>query len=489
MKNNLLSSLKIFIKENGKESLDNAVSTGSFIYSNTDSKYMRECEVLMICLTLSYHKKLNEAGQSERFSVKNDIAQQLNSNEKLDINLCSRTLDILEAALFDIEMPVEANIQPSALPQENLNETPAESDNEKQLKNTCKSCGRELQEGWKFCPFCEPSVSQTQGGGETPKPRYYLSYNFKESGPYELAAIETMAANKQITTDYWIRSENSSKWEPITTLCSFPSRKSRSSSSRQTKPSSLPSNETKTIPATDELNKSLEAKLKKTKRGLIAAIILGIIGIAIMGSVMSNSLQSDYETLQNNNKILQSNYETLQSNNIILQSNYETLQSNFENLQSNFETLQRNNNSLQRNYDTLQRDFERVKTKFKLIVTGITVGNSPDGTTWLNNPGSRLQASQIRYLTPVITYDSIVSEQLTFNVKIINPNGTLNTGSSSTGGFSYSSTLWVNNGDNQSLRLSGWGNNSRSTYSAGEYTIEVWYNNALLRSSKVTIYP
>ena len=139
MKNDLLSGLKIYIKENGKDALDNIGAAGSFIYKNTDSKYTRECEVLMICLTLGYHKILNESNQSERFSVKKGIAESLNNNEGLDLDLCNRTIDILEAALFEPEMPVEEKKKTSVSLEEKLEKTSAELNKEKQLNKELAS--------------------------------------------------------------------------------------------------------------------------------------------------------------------------------------------------------------------------------------------------------------------------------------------------------------------------------------------------------------
>jgi hypothetical protein len=144
MKNDLLSGLKIYIKENGKDALDNVISAGSFVYKNTDSKYTHECEALMICLTLGYHKKLNESNQSERSSVKKEIAESLNNNEGLDLDLCNRTIDILETALFEPEMPtpetpVEENKKPSVSSEEILTKTSAELNREKQLNKELTS--------------------------------------------------------------------------------------------------------------------------------------------------------------------------------------------------------------------------------------------------------------------------------------------------------------------------------------------------------------
>jgi len=110
MKNDLLTSLKIYIQQNGKDALGNVGSTGSFVYAETDPQYIPECEALMICLTLGYHKRLNEVSQAERFTVKKEIVENLNNNEGLDLDICNRILDILEATLFEPEMPVEKNI-------------------------------------------------------------------------------------------------------------------------------------------------------------------------------------------------------------------------------------------------------------------------------------------------------------------------------------------------------------------------------------------
>jgi len=239
----------------------------------------------------------------------------------------------------------------------------------------------------------------------------------------------------------------------------------------------------------------IKEKLEKTKSGLIAAIWVFLIGMAIMGIVIYNK-NKEPEHLRSQLSDLQNRYNTLQNNNITLQNRYDTLQSEYNTLQSSnnalqnrYNTLQSNNTALQNRYNTLQRDYENAKAIYRITVTSIRVGNSSDSSTWLTNPGNRLQSSQIRYLTPVITYNSVVSENVTFYIKIIDPYGTLSTGTSSPSGYSYSTTGSVNRGNGQSLRLSGWGNGNTSVYQAGEYTVEVWHSNVLLRSEKVTIHP
>jgi hypothetical protein len=46
----------------------------------------------------------------------------------------------------------------------------------------------------------------------------------------------------------------------------------------------------------------------------------------------------------------------------------------------------------------------------------------------------------------------------------------------------------IRRGNNQALDLTGWGNAERSTYPAGEYTIEIWYNYERLILERINIY-
>ena len=316
-----------------------------------------------------------------------------------------------------------------------------------QNKNLCANCGKELRDEWKTCPFCGTSV----GSQEVPAPTPEVSV---PAVPAILTQDNTVNAAGKCT--------NCSYFKNISMRCSYydlPIHEAAKyncvlgmSGSASVSPQSSPP---VTAPAgnNDREKEQLREKLKSTKTGLTVVIVLAIIGLGIMGIAIFNINEDRYSARWQ-----------LQS----LQSRYDTLDNS---------------------YKALQLDYDNAKAISRIIVTAIGVGNSASGGAWLNNPGDRLQASQMRYLSPVITYNSTVSEELTFYVKIINPNGSLSTGTSSPNGFSYSTTARVNRGDNQSLSLSSWGNNDRSTYQAGEYTVEVWYNNVQLRTTKVTINP
>jgi hypothetical protein len=96
----------------------------------------------------------------------------------------------------------------------------------------------------------------------------------------------------------------------------------------------------------------------------------------------------------------------------------------------------------------------------------------------------------MRYLSPVITCNALINKEITFYIKIIQPDGILFRNSSiSPDGYSYSAARQVEARNNQTLYLSGWGNSEVSAYSAGEWTVEVWYDNVCLGSEKITIKP
>jgi len=125
-----------------------------------------------------------------------------------------------------------------------------------------------------------------------------------------------------------------------------------------------------------------------------------------------------------------------------------------------------------------------------LEIISLRVGNTDSNNNWLTNAGNALYSSQMRYLKPVITYNSTITGSVTFFVKIIQPNGVIFRNSSvSPSGYSYSHTVQITRGNNQTLNLSGWGNSTSSSYHAGEWTIEVWYDNKRLRSEKINIRP
>jgi hypothetical protein len=145
-------------------------------------------------------------------------------------------------------------------------------------------------------------------------------------------------------------------------------------------------------------------------------------------------------------------------------------------------------NGLSRDYEKLSGDYEKSKAIWAINVTKLEVGNSMYSGNWITKPGESLTSAEMRYLKPVITVDSLTSGEITFFVKIINPQGgVFRNQKISPADYSYSFPVQVSRKNNQTIDLWNWGNSDESIYSAGEWTVEVWYNDVCLRSEKVRI--
>ena len=108
----------------------------------------------------------------------------------------------------------------------------------------------------------------------------------------------------------------------------------------------------------------------------------------------------------------------------------------------------------------------------------------------IDNFGSNLYASEVKYLKPKIYYTGLASveKQVTFYVKIIKEDGTLESGTGSPYGYTYSYNLTVKPGPGQSDVFNGWGTNSGGSYSSGLYNCEIWCNNNLIYQKNVRLY-
>jgi FtsZ-binding cell division protein ZapB len=103
--------------ENGIDALDNIKLVGSTLGGNAAAKTYPEYDALILCLIADYHKELIGADEALRDSVKESIAGRLHNNEGLDADLCNSTLNVLEAAIFGSEAPLEESQAESDAPQ------------------------------------------------------------------------------------------------------------------------------------------------------------------------------------------------------------------------------------------------------------------------------------------------------------------------------------------------------------------------------------
>jgi hypothetical protein len=144
--------------------------------------------------------------------------------------------------------------------------------------------------------------------------------------------------------------------------------------------------------------------------------------------------------------------------------------------------------SLSNDYYGLMGDYNKSKEIWALNVTKLEAGNADSTNRWITKPGEPLNAAGIRYFNPVITVDSLINGEVVLYIKLISPSGiTQRNTETSPEGYTYSKTKQVNRGRDQVIDLDGWGNAEKSVYSAGEWTVEVWYNGACLCSETVML--
>ena len=120
----------------------------------------------------------------------------------------------------------------------------------------------------------------------------------------------------------------------------------------------------------------------------------------------------------------------------------------------------------------------------------IEFGNVDGKYNALTPFGNTLYASQMRFLGTKIHFDAKCAEnkEVTLYSKIIKPDGSLHTGTSSPSGFSNKTTLTVYPGNEKSWRLTSWGSENKSAYQPGTYRYELWYEGNKIYETSVTFY-
>lgn len=123
-------------------------------------------------------------------------------------------------------------------------------------------------------------------------------------------------------------------------------------------------------------------------------------------------------------------------------------------------------------------------------IIDIKFANSDSNSNIIDKFGSKLYASDVKYLKPQISYNGLASEEnkVSLFFKIIKEDGSLKQGTLSPEGYTYKQDITVKPGNNQAISLSGYGTNEGGSYSPGEYTYEIWYKNNLLYQKKVRLY-
>lgn len=131
----------------------------------------------------------------------------------------------------------------------------------------------------------------------------------------------------------------------------------------------------------------------------------------------------------------------------------------------------------------------RNASKGYMEITDVKFANCLDNGTTINEYGSTLYASDMRYLKPRISYTGVANgtKDITLYYKLYKTDGSLRQSSSSPAGYTTSKEVTILPGKNNTLYLPGWGNDNSSVYSVGSQRFELWYNGNCLYSTTVWI--
>lgn len=205
----------------------------------------------------------------------------------------------------------------------------------------------------------------------------------------------------------------------------------------------------------DNAKKSLqEAESSKSTLHFLYILIIVVLGITALVQCNGNqSKESEIYSLQNKKSDLESQVKTLKSQNANLSSTNKSLSS----------------------------VLEKVGSKTPLFLGDVSVRNSGESY------GSTIYSSNTTYINPKVDIFSLTDGRVDINVKLYTPYG-LSTGTSSSGGYSYSDYFYVTKNQTTTCEFNGWGGSDKGQWSSGNYRFEFYYKGKCIGTKSFTIY-
>ena len=222
----------------------------------------------------------------------------------------------------------------------------------------------------------------------------------------------------------------------------------------------------------------LQDKLNKINRKKVYTFIL--FGALIICSIY---LLSAYKSLKDTQQQLQEAHKIIIDNNDTITESRQKISE----LKKNINQLKIELNQKNELVDIYHKVMFDSK-KYPILISNIEVGNMNNDGKMETDYGKIIYSSTSMFLSHKITYSSINNDTITLNVKLFGPDGKLSKGVSSPTDYSYSRKMIVTKGNNNTYCFSGWGNSQKGSWIAGDYRVEIWYNNVCLKSKKFTIH-
>lgn len=228
----------------------------------------------------------------------------------------------------------------------------------------------------------------------------------------------------------------------------------------------------------DSLNSDF-TKLHKQKKQvqLVTTLLIIVLAGAISLFLLLGDLSSTQQELTETTSQLQSAETTI--------SQYER---EIDSQKNSISVLTRDYNSEQylrkKAEEKLEKLEQDISIYFPIAITEIEIGNQGANGSIINNYGGYIYSSQTCYLTPRISYNSMIDGNVDLYVKLYTPFGLSTTTNSS---YSYTSSIYCSKGEGTST-LSGWGSDKPGNWKAGKYRFEFWNGNYCLGSKSFVIH-
>ena len=230
--------------------------------------------------------------------------------------------------------------------------------------------------------------------------------------------------------------------------------------------------------------KEENSKIRKQKKQFLYVILLciAVIGCGIGIFLLNDTLTFTRGQLEEaNDSIASKDNQITQKNQRIsnLNSQINSLQSSLSNEKDKRERAENELNNLK----------ESFSSAIPILITNMEIGNTYNDGSIETSYGSSIYSSNSMYLQPKITYTGIrTGENITLYAKLYGISGTLQTGTSSPSGYTFSSSMTVSSGSGNTYVLSGWGGSNKGFWSRGSYRYEIWYGNVCLRAKTFSVY-